>query len=189
MNIQQIICPQCEKGHLSAEVYADDFQHEGRVVRVDGLECYICDQCGADPVYPDQIRRNQARVADAKRRSDGKLTGSDIRSLRDRLGITQQDASAIFGGGANAFSKYERGDVLQSDSMDRLLKLVALYPALLPVLRGLAGLDNAASESIHGAYANATQICVNDVEYRSRTVKGTAVVVDICDWVGQRRVA
>lgn len=137
MTSQQTICPQCEKGRLTPSVYADDFQHEGQVIRVDGLECYICDQCGADPVYPDQIRRNHARVADAKRQSDGRLTGADIRSLRDRLGLTQQDASTIFGGGANAFSKYERGDVLQSDSMDRLLRLVSMHPKLLAQLRAI----------------------------------------------------
>jgi HTH-type transcriptional regulator/antitoxin MqsA len=135
MNTQPIVCPECEKGHLIATVYADDFQHNEKALHVDGLECYICERCGADPVFADQIRRNHRRIADAKRRVDGMLTGDGIRALRDRLGLTQQDAAALFGGGTNAFSKYERGDVIQSDSMDRLLKLMAARPALLDVLR------------------------------------------------------
>jgi len=51
--------------------------------------------------------------------------------------LTQKDASSLFGGGANAFSKYERGDVIQSDAMDRLMRLVKQHPGLLGDLRGL----------------------------------------------------
>ena len=68
-------CLECDTGHLTASLFSDDFQHEGQVVRVDGLERYVCELCGADPVFPDQIRRNERRIADAKRRSDGRMTG------------------------------------------------------------------------------------------------------------------
>ncbi|KXJ47889.1 MAG: hypothetical protein AXW13_08700 [Alcanivorax sp. Nap_24] len=65
----------------------------------------------------------------------GMLTSEEIRLVRRMLGITQREASMLFGGGANSFSKYERGVTLQSSSMDMLLKLLALRPDLL----GLAG--------------------------------------------------
>src|SRR3546814_19359545 len=122
MTSNSMICPSCELGNLVPSVFADDFRHNDSSVHVEGLECYVCDRCGADPVYPDQIRRNQLRIADAKRKAEGLLTGSEVRSIREYFGITQQEAATIFGGGANAFSKYERGDVLQSVAMDRLLK-------------------------------------------------------------------
>lgn len=185
MNNQSNICPQCEKGHLTASVYADDFQHAGSPLRVEGLECYICDHCGADPVFADQIRRNHRRIADAKRCADKMLTGDDIRSLRDQLGLTQQDAAQLFGGGTNAFSKYERGDVIQSDAMDRLLKLTRLYPFLVSVLRDMAGAGTVPG-SLHQDYSEATQVCVNDPNYRSRTVQGTSVVVGMSDWKDDR---
>lgn len=135
MTEQDLRCLECENGHLTASLFADDFQHEGQPVHVDGLECYVCGQCGADPVFPDQIRRNERRIADAKRRSDGRMTGDEIRAVREQFGLSQQEASELFGGGVNAFSKYERGAVLQSVAMDRLLKATAYYPFLLDFLR------------------------------------------------------
>lgn len=147
MNSNYMICTNCEQGHLVPSVFADDFRHNDTTIRVDGLECYICDECGADPVYPDQIRRNQSRIADAKRKSGGLLIGSEVRSVREYLGITQQEAAVLFGGGANAFSKYERGDVLQSVAMDRLLKAAAFFPDVLEFLRIEAGV--AARPDVH----------------------------------------
>lgn len=139
MNTEHLKCPMCEHGTLAPNTYSDTFQHHGADLIVDGLECYICGECGADPVFEDQIRRNHARVADARRHADGLLTGREILTLRKSLGLSQQDASEVFGGGSNAFSKYERGEVVQSVAMDRLLRLVARYPLLLDDLRGHPG--------------------------------------------------
>jgi len=135
MNSNSMTCSNCEQGHLIASTFADDFRHNDATLHIDGLECYVCDNCGADPVYPDQIRRNQLRIADAKRKADGMLVGGEIRSVREHLGLTQQEAAILFGGGANAFSKYERGDVLQSVAMDRLLKAAAFVPGVFEFLR------------------------------------------------------
>ena len=115
---------------------------------VSGLEHYECTTCGADPAFPDQIRRNELIIADAKRRSHGLLTGAEIRELREELGLSQTEAADLFGGGANAFSKYERGEVIQSVPMDRLLRVVHAFPHLLGVLR--------AECTVIGTYSGAT---------------------------------
>lgn len=130
-NEKNHVCTECRVGTLEASTYSDNFNHGKGTLRVEGLECYICNSCGADPVLVDQIRRNQLRIADAKRAADGHLLGAEVRYVRMRLGLTQQEASALFGGGANAFSKYERGDTLQSEAMDCLLRLVGRHPFLL----------------------------------------------------------
>lgn len=178
---EQLLCEECGKGHLQESTWEGDFRHGDGLVHVDRLECYVCDQCGADPVFTNQIRRNQLKIADAKRLADGLLTGADIHTLRQRLGLTQQEAAAVFGGGANAFSKYERGDVVQSVAMDRLLRLTGLAPFLLPVLRRMAGLETPATPDTPHYEQNVT-ISVNDASYRSRTVRGEVVVVDVPQW-------
>lgn len=125
MSNKSNICPACEEGHLTESHYEGDFKHNGVVIHVADLECYICDTCGADPVFEDQIRRNHLKIADTKRRSEGLLIGKEIKAIRNQLQLTQREASALFGGGANAFSKYERGDVLQSKPMDSLVRLAS----------------------------------------------------------------
>jgi len=136
----ELECPNCDAiGTLTPSLYASDFKHDQGTVHVVDLECYICSQCGSDPVFADQARRNHARITDARRAAYGLLTGAEIRALRERFSLSQQEAATLFGGGANAFSKYERGEVTQSDAMDRLMKIVAGYPFLLDSLRMLAG--------------------------------------------------
>jgi len=137
-----LICPVCDEGKLTEATFAGEFKHNGRAIRVEGLECYHCENCGADPVFDDQIKRNHLKVADAKRHEEGLLTGLEIRTARERLGLTQSDAAKLFGGGTNAFSKYERGDVLQSKSMDTLIILSLRFPFLVTELRRLAGMSD-----------------------------------------------
>ena len=128
-------CPICEDGQLELRTHAATIRHNGEPLVIEEMEYCECPVCGADPVLVDQISRNELRVADAKRAAMGMLTSEEIRLVRRMLGITQREASMLFGGGANSFSKYERGVTLQSSSMDMLLKLLALRPDLL----GLAG--------------------------------------------------
>lgn len=125
MSNESNICPACEEGTLIESRYEGNFKHNGGVIRVTNLECYECDTCGADPVFEDQIRRNHLKIANAKRKSEGLLKGEEIRSVRKRLRLSQKEASFLFGGGVNSFSKYERGDVLQSVAMDRLVRLAS----------------------------------------------------------------
>jgi HTH-type transcriptional regulator/antitoxin MqsA len=94
---------------------------------VPGLEYSQCDNCGADPVLAEQTKRNQVRFSDAKRAIDGLLSSSDIRKARHYLGLTQHAAASMFGGGLNAFSKYERGEVIQSEAMDKLIRVTCRY--------------------------------------------------------------
>ena len=93
----------------------------------------------ADAVFPDQARRNHRRYQDARRRADGLLTSEQITRILDRLGITQVQAAEIFGGGQNAFSKYVRGEVIQSVAMDRLVRLASEDRAVFRRLKEMAG--------------------------------------------------
>ena len=173
-------CPVCEQGKLVPHTYSEHIHYNGKSLVVSGLEGYQCPKCGADPVLTEQIRRNQCRFADAKRTADGLLTGKQIRELREALGLSQPDAALLFGGGANGFSKYERGQVMQSVAMDRLLKIVGAYPMLLDFLRVEAGQVSAAINT--GQYAGEKRVSMNDDSYRSRILQTGTKVVSIQDW-------
>jgi HTH-type transcriptional regulator/antitoxin MqsA len=121
------ICPICETGTLSERVHTGEIQYHNRSIRVPDLEYSLCNKCGADPVLAEQAKHNQVRFSDAKRKIDGLLSSSDIRKARRYLGLTQHAASGVFGGGLNAFSKYERGEVIQSEAMDKLIRVTCRY--------------------------------------------------------------
>jgi HTH-type transcriptional regulator/antitoxin MqsA len=140
MNATSIECPVCEQGQLTPETYNDEFQYNGSTVAVRGLERHRCSVCHAKPILRGEIKRNQIRIADAKRVSDGLLTADEIRRVRELVHMSQADAARIFGGGTNAFSKYERGEVAQSVAMDRLLRLIRDIPGAAQLAASYAGI-------------------------------------------------
>lgn len=120
-------CPMCDTlSPWEPRVSPETYEHHGKALPVEHIEYSVCRECGFDVILPDQKRRNDARVRDARRQMDGLLTGQEIRSVREDLGLTQHEAARLIGGGQNAFSKYERGEVTQSVAMDRLLRLLQL---------------------------------------------------------------
>ena len=121
-------CIVCDEGTLTERTYSDQFKHGTRSITVNELEGYLCNVCHIDLIFPPQIRRNHLKIVDAKRKHDGLLTGEEIKAIRKKLHLTQKKAAKIFGGGANAFSKYERGDIIQSEPMDKLLRVAADCP-------------------------------------------------------------
>lgn len=195
MNKQMLICPECEEGELVAGVRDLEFSYSGRPLRVSALECYRCQSCGTETVKPDQIRRNETRIADAKRNLDQLLSGEEIRRVREALGLSQPEAAKIFGGGANGFSKYERGQTVQSVPMDRLLRVAAAYPWIVEFLRFQSG---GMSKARAGDYIDVSAVSLNDPQYKSKPVTGEAViaspitrecvVVSLSDW-NKRKVA
>jgi putative zinc finger/helix-turn-helix YgiT family protein len=120
--MNKAICADCGANALQAFTEIEQFNYKGHTLSAE-VEYSVCSQCGAEVILPDQIRRNDCRVRDAWRKADGLLTGEEIVALRAQLGLTQQQAAQYFGGGTNAFSKYERGEVVQSAAMDKLMRL------------------------------------------------------------------
>jgi len=126
MNSEAHLCPFCDQDGLVPEIFSDTFDYNQSKITVDGLACYSCTRCGEKSIFPEQARANQPLILDAKRHADGLLAGEDIKRLREHFRISQEEAAVIFGGGRNAFSKYERSEVAQSVAMDRLLRLAAI---------------------------------------------------------------
>lgn len=62
------------------------------------------------------------------------MSPDQIRYTREKLKLTQKDASNIFGGGINAFSRYERGETPIPKPLSQLLQLLYAHPDLLAEL-------------------------------------------------------
>ena len=70
-----------------------------------------------------------------KARAEGLPLPTEIRSIRKKFQLTQEQAGTILGGGARAFQKYESGEILPSRTMANLLLLLQEYPQGLETLR------------------------------------------------------
>lgn len=131
-------CADCgsEKAILKQETETHTYKKHQHQVLVD---FYECPQCGEEFVPKECILTNEMRVRAAKKEIDGLLSAEEITKIRKQLGLTQIEAAQVFGGGQNAFSKYERNEVSQSVSMDKLLRLCSKNAAFF---RDLLQLSN-----------------------------------------------
>lgn len=57
-------------------------------------------------------------------------------SVRKKLDLDQRKVADIFGGGVNAFSRYENGKTKPPLALVKLLKVLDRYPDLLAEVRG-----------------------------------------------------
>lgn len=87
------------------------------------IEYSVCNNCNHEFVSKQQIHDGDCHLRDAKKAIDGLLTSQQIKQARKQLGLTQEQAALVFGGGKNAFSKYERAEVSQSVAMDTLIRV------------------------------------------------------------------
>lgn len=118
-----MLCDFCGSDHAAVVVTTEAIPYKSGMLRVEGYESTRCDTCEEDFVTSEQSRANDRRVLKAKVVFDGLLTGDQIVAIRERLGLSQKEAAEVFGGGPNAFYKYENSDVLVSKAMDLLLRL------------------------------------------------------------------
>jgi HTH-type transcriptional regulator/antitoxin MqsA len=101
----------------------------------------ICDQCGAEATSASQHDENLRRLAARKAHYGELLMGEEIHALRRRYGLTQQQASRIFGKGKIAFSRYESETTYPDESTTRLLALAIAKPETLKWLADKSGVN------------------------------------------------
>jgi HTH-type transcriptional regulator/antitoxin MqsA len=109
------------------------YRNESITFDMPGWYCDASDESihtGADMKLSDRmLNRLKARI-------EGLLEPQEIRRIRKKLGLTQEQAGQLIGGGPRAFQKYETGDVLPSRAISSALVLLDHDPAALAVLKG-----------------------------------------------------
>jgi len=133
------MCAVCGKGEVSREVRRMTYEYKGVSVEVDQPGEW-CAACGEGFLSPEDMSATRRELHDAIAKGKCMLSSDDIRRIRRKLGLTQKQAATLFGGGPNAFSRYERGETIQPKALDALLRLLDRHPGLLHEV----GLDKAA---------------------------------------------
>ncbi|NHZ39987.1 hypothetical protein F1609_07410 [Massilia sp. CCM 8693] len=105
-----LTCRACKDGKLHEIVSRREFFPNKKMVSVE-LRHVQCDACGAVDTLSAQHADNLRRLAARKAEYGEQLMGEEYIALRKRYGLTQRQASKIFGKGLIAFSRYENEDV------------------------------------------------------------------------------
>ncbi|MGG5240043.1 type II toxin-antitoxin system MqsA family antitoxin [Pseudomonas lurida] len=110
---------------------------ERRVDNLSGWECHVCADGFWDPDTDSADR--YAEAGDELVLAARKMIGAEIKRTRRKLHLTQKEAVELLsGGGHNAFSRYERGELLAPKPLVVLMRLLDRHPHLLADAKVLA---------------------------------------------------
>ncbi|MBI5479600.1 MAG: type II toxin-antitoxin system MqsA family antitoxin [Deltaproteobacteria bacterium] len=107
----------------------------GEDIAVAGAAHLHCPKCGEVVLRLDEARHLRESAL-AVYRGKYRLLGADeIRSLRERLGLTQAALARLLRLGGNTISRWESGRNAQTAAMDVLLRLIRDLPGSVDYLR------------------------------------------------------
>jgi len=122
-------CPVCFEGTLKHGKKRSSFEYRGKILEYDqiGVWCNHCDEgilTGKEALITDPLLDEFIAKVD-------KEEADELLRIRKKLRLTQKQAAKITGGGHNAFSRYERGEIKPLSAVTNLLKLLDRHPELL----------------------------------------------------------
>jgi putative zinc finger/helix-turn-helix YgiT family protein len=107
----------------------------GEEITVPDATHLSCPKCHEVVLRFDDARRLRQRALEIYRAKYGLLTADEIRSIRERYGLTQAEIARLLRLGGNTISRWEAGRNVQTASMDMLLRMIRDVPASLDYLR------------------------------------------------------
>lgn len=135
---ETVQCMSCGfRGMVRDENRTETLTCDAESVTLTGLAGWFCPECH-DGIFDEDSSRRYAEAGDALILRVRERRRKEIRRIRRKLGLTQKEAAAIFGGGVNAFSRYERGEIEPHSSTQKLLQLLDKHPELLEEIRRAA---------------------------------------------------
>jgi HTH-type transcriptional regulator/antitoxin MqsA len=129
-------CPVCGAAELVRDARDLPYTYKGestRIAAVTGDFCPACEESILDAAQSDRVMREMR--AFAKQVNAAIVDPGFITRVRKQLALDQREAAEIFGGGANAFSRYENGKTKPPLALVKLLKVLERHPDLLNEVR------------------------------------------------------
>jgi HTH-type transcriptional regulator/antitoxin MqsA len=83
----------------------------------------------------DDMKVSDRALNRLKAQVEGLLSPEEIKRIRGKLELSQEQAGELIGGGPRAFQKYEAGDVLPSRAISSALALLDRDPKGLEAIR------------------------------------------------------
>lgn len=126
-------CPTCGIGNLVLGTRDMPYTYKGKSTTIRHVTGRYCDNLECEEVVMEMgesIRTTREMLAFNKK-VNAKLTPIDLlANVRQRFKLTQQQAAKVFGGGANAFSRYESGKTKPPLALIKLFRILDKHPDL-----------------------------------------------------------
>jgi HTH-type transcriptional regulator/antitoxin MqsA len=129
-------CPACGTAELLHDIRDLHYTYKGEATVISSIEGDFCPACGEAVLDLAQSRRTSAAILDFNKQVNAAIVDPQfIARVRKKLALDQREAAEIFGGGLNAFSRYETGKTKPPLALVKLLKVLDRHPDLLTEVR------------------------------------------------------
>lgn len=129
-------CPLCGAAELIHDTRDITYTYKGEstvIPDVTGDYCSACDESVTEMAEADRLMREMQAF---NRQVNAAIVDPIfIANVRKKLNLGQKEAADIFGGGVNAFSRYENGKTKPPLALVKLLKVLDRHPELLNEIR------------------------------------------------------
>ena len=125
-------CPFCGSAELIHDTRDLPYTYKGETTVIPAVTadfCPACDESITDMLETERVMREMQ--AFDKQVNAAIVDTAFIVNVRKKLDLGQREAAEIFGGGINAFSRYENGKTKPPLALVKLFKLLDRHPDLL----------------------------------------------------------
>ncbi len=129
-------CPVCGAAELIHDSRDMSYTYKGQTTVIPTVTGDFCPACAEVVLDLSEADRYGAAVrAFIKEVNAAIVDPVFIANVRKKLALDQREAGEIFGGGTNAFSRYENGKTKPPLALVKLLKVLDRHPDLLSEIR------------------------------------------------------
>ncbi len=129
-------CPVCGAAELVHDTRDVPFTYKGETTVIAAVTGYFCPACAESVLDAAESNRVMREMrAFSKQVNAAIVDPAFITDVRKKLDLDQREAAEIFGGGVNAFSRYENGKTKPPLALVKLFKLLDRHPDLLNEVR------------------------------------------------------
>ena len=129
-------CPNCGMADLAPDTRDLTYIYKGEATALLQVAGDYCPACGEGVFDAATSRRLSAEMkAFGKQINAAIVDPAFISAVRKKLDLDQREAAELFGGGINAFSRYENGKTKPPLALVKLFKVLDRHPDLLAEVR------------------------------------------------------
>jgi HTH-type transcriptional regulator / antitoxin MqsA len=125
-------CPCCGAAELIHDTRDMPYTYKGETTVIPSVTGEHCPACSEVILNREHGDRYSELIGMFQRQVNAAFVDPDyIVRVRKKLDLDQREAGEIFGGGVNAFSRYENGKTKPPLALVKLLKVLDKHPDLL----------------------------------------------------------
>ena len=129
-------CPSCGNQKLVSDTRDIPYTYKGESTVIPKVKGDFCPACGEVILDAAESERTSKAMLEFNKQINASIVDpSFIAKVRKKLMLDQREAAEIFGGGVNAFSRYETGKTKPPLALVKLLKILDHHPDLLNEVR------------------------------------------------------